>query len=75
MFLPATQGPCPATMQDTVDAIYTNCDGAVDDEGQTWDTTKAEIKTSAEMFGCAGAAQAVPALVLAAAAAVNHLLN
>ena len=36
---------------------------------------KATIKTAAELFGCAGAAQAVPALVLAAAAAVNHLLN
>ena len=71
----ASQGPCPGTMQDTIDAIYTNCDGAVDEDGTTWEESKAEIKTAAELYGCAGAAQAVPALVLAAAAAVNHLLN
>ena len=36
---------------------------------------RAEIETAAELYGCAGAAQAVLALVLAVAAAVNHLLN
>ena len=71
----ASQGPCPAGMQDTIDTIYTSCDGAVDEDGETWEENKAEMKTAAELFGCAGAAQAVPALVLAAAAAVNHLLN
>ena len=62
-------------MQDTIDSVYSNCDGAVDGDGNTWDQTKAVMKATAESFGCGGAAQAVPALVVAAAAAVNHLLN
>ena len=76
MFLPAsTQGPCPATMQDTIDEIYLNCDGGSDSDGNDWDTLKADVKTGVEAYGCGGAAQAVPALIVAAAAAVNHLLN
>ena len=62
-------------MQDTIDSVYSNCDGGVGEDGTTWDQSKAVMKATAESFGCGGAAQAVPALVLAAAAAVNHLLN
>ena len=50
--------------------MYKSCDGGAD-----WETEKAAWKNWVESKGCAGAAQAVPAVVLVAAAAVNHLLN
>ena len=65
---PATT--CPANMQSTVDSMYSDCDGGAD-----WETEKPAWKALIERKGCAGAAQAMPAVVLVAAAAVNHLLN
>ena len=65
---PATT--CPDGAQATIDSMYSDCDGGAD-----WETEKAAWKSLAERKGCAGAAQAVPAVVLVAAAAVNHLLN
>ena len=61
---------CPAGLQAQIDSMYSNCDGGAD-----WETEKPAWKSLAERKGCAGAAQAVPAVVLVAAAAVNHLLN
>ena len=61
---------CPAGVQAQIDSMYKNCDGGAD-----WETEKAAWKNWVESKGCAGAAQAVPAVVLVAAAAVNHLLN
>jgi hypothetical protein len=37
--------------------------------------SKPQMKTAAELKGCAGAAQSAPALFIALAAAANHFLN
>jgi len=59
---------CPAGAQVQIDSMYKNCDGAAD-----WETEKAAWKSLAERKGCGGAAQAVPAIALVAAAVVNML--
>lgn len=54
---------CPAGMQVAIDSMYTNCD-----KGKDWETEKPAWKDLAVRKGCAGAAQAMPAVVLVAAA-------
>ena len=55
------------TLQDTIDEVYSSCDGAAQ-----WENTKPVIKTAVEAIGCGGASQAAPfALVLAAALLLN----
>merc|ERR1711881_453019 len=61
---------CPDGLQDIIDDAYSQCDGAAD-----WEAGKPVIKADVEAIGCDGAAQAMPAFVLVAAAAVNHILN
>ena len=63
--------PTPAdpdnTLQDTIDEVYSSCDGAAQ-----WENSKPIIKTAVEAIGCGGASQAAPfALVLAAALLLN----
>ena len=65
---PATT--CPANMQSEIDSMYSNCDGGAD-----WETEKAAWKALADRKGCSGAAQAVPAALVAAAAVTSLMFS
>ena len=65
---PATT--CPADAQSTIDSMYSDCDGGAD-----WETEKPAWKALAERKGCAGAGQAVPAALVAAAAVTSRMLS
>ena len=65
---PATT--CPDGAQATIDSMYSDCDGGAD-----WETEKPAWKALAERKGCAGAGQAVPAALVAAAAVTSRMLS
>ena len=61
---------CPSGCQAAVDKTYETCGGCAD-----FDESNGDVKTVVEMWGCAGAAHATPALFVAIAAVANHFLN
>ena len=58
-----TTTTCPAGAQAEIDSMYSSCDG-----GGDWESEKAAWKNFAVSRGCGGAAQAMPAIALVAAA-------
>jgi hypothetical protein len=64
---------CPAGCQDAIDTMYSDCGGCESDDG-AFDDSNAEMKTTMEAIGCAGAAQTAPLFAVLAAVA-NHFLN
>ena len=68
---------CPSGLQAQIDDMYLSCDGlefTTEDGTMKWEDAKAATKTTVEVCGCAGAAQAAP-LFAALAAVANHFLN
>jgi hypothetical protein len=62
---------CPDGCQDKIDTMYSDCGGC-----QNFDDGNEAMATSIKtVSGCAGAAQAVPAMFVAVAAVVGHFLN
>ena len=61
--LSPTVTTCPAGTQDDINSMYSACDGGAD-----WESEKAAWKNWVESKGCGGAAQAMPAIALVAAA-------
>jgi hypothetical protein len=67
---------CPAGYQDMIDDIYEQCGDCDNTNVGDWQTHQRDnMKKLAESYGCAGAAQAAPAIFVAVAAAVGHFLN
>ena len=62
---------CPPECQPMIDTYYADCGGCPGFD----DTTAPTIKTQVEAMGCGGAADTVPALFIALAAAANHFLQ
>ena len=63
-------GPNVSCARDGQDNVYADCDGVAG-----WEASKVLVKVSVEAYGCAGAAQAMPALVLVAAAVTKALTH
>ena len=66
---------CPDGCQGAIDTMYSDC-GGYEEDGQSWDDiAESTLKPSIEALGCAGAAQAVPAVFVAFAAVVGHFFQ